>query len=140
MTIIYNKSNNVIFRKQLRETMTKSETVLWKHLKGKQLNFKFRRQYGVGKYIVDFYCPTLRLAVEIDGLTHANEQVFEKDVLRQRYLENLGIVVKRYGSEQVLENIEQVLEDVFQTCSMLSKSNTYTRRGQRLDPSLPSPS
>ena len=108
--------------------MTKSETVLWKNIKGNQLGFKFRRQYGIGKFIIDFYCPSLRFAIEIDGLTHSDIGVYEKDLVKQKYLENLGIIVKRYSSEEVFKTINQVLEDIYQTCNELSRSNIYTRR------------
>ena len=111
--------------------MTKSETVLWKHLKGKQVGFKFRRQFGIGPYIIDFYCPALRFAIEVDGLTHAFEKVYEKDIERQKYLEYLGIIVKRYSSQDIFYKLDQILEDIYQTCSKLTSS---------VDPSLPSPS
>ena len=120
--------------------MTKSETVLWKHIKGNQLGFKFRRQYGIGKFIVDFYCPSLRLAIEVDGLTHSEIEVFKKDLLKQKYLENLGIIVKRYSSEEIFKKINQILEDMYQTCTELSKTNTYLRRDAQQDPSCTSPS
>jgi very-short-patch-repair endonuclease len=129
MTEIFNKQTQVLIRKNLRNNMTKSEVVLWKHLKGNQLGFKFRRQCGIGNYVVDFYCPRLKLIIEIDGLSHSVEKVFEKDTVRQKYLEGLGLVVKRYSSEDIFYKINQILEDVYQTCLVLKN-----------DPSLPSPS
>lgn len=102
--------------------MTKSEAVLWKHLKGKQLEVKFRRQYGVGKYIVDFYAPQIKLVIEIDGLTHETEEIYEKDIIKQKYLEDLGLAVKRYSSQDIFYRLNQVLEDIYQTCIVLSET------------------
>jgi len=96
--------------------MTKGEVILWKRLKGKQLGFKFRRQVGIGRYIVDFYCSRLKLVIEIDGLTHLEEKIFENDLKREGYLENLGLFIKRYNSEDVFKKIEQVIEDLYNTC------------------------
>ena len=101
--------------------MTKSETVLWKHLKSKQLNYKFRRQYGVGNFIADFACATLKLVIEVDGLTHADETVFEKDQVKEKFLKDNGYTVKRYSSEQVFKNLKDVLEDIYHTCEELSE-------------------
>lgn len=101
--------------------MTKGEKILWQHINRDQLGLRFRRQYGIGDYIVDFYCPKLKLVVEIDGLTHYEEKVFENDQIRQRYLEQLGLTVKRYNSEQVFNNLESVLTDIYNTCQELNK-------------------
>jgi len=117
---LYNQKCLLNFQKDLRKKMTKSEVVVWKCLKAKQLGFKFRRQFGVGNYIVDFYCPELKLAVEIDGLTHGDERVFDNDVKRQKFLEKVGIKVRRYSSEQVLKNLDEVVADIYGTCCFLS--------------------
>lgn len=120
MTLIFNQKQFTSLRKKLRNSMTKGEVILWKQLKGNQLGFKFRRQCGVGNYVVDFYCSRLRLVVEIDGLSHASEKVYENDLQRQSYLESLGLLVKRYSSQDVFYNLHTVVEDIFQTCQTLS--------------------
>jgi len=122
MTKIYNTSRNKPFRKYLRQNMTKSETVLWKNIKGDRLGHRFRRQYGVGNYIIDFYCPLLKLAIEVDGFTHADERVFAKDQRKEKYLESLGITVKRYSAEQVFNTINEVIGDLYQTCEEMAKT------------------
>ena len=71
--------NNVVYlkntRKQLRNNPTKAEQVLWKYLKNKQIKgYKFRRQHSVGNYILDFYCPALKLCIEIDGDSHFTDE------------------------------------------------------------------
>jgi len=100
--------------------MTKSETVLWKHIKGDVMGWRFRRQHSIGNFIVDFYSPKLKLAIEVDGLTHYEKKVFEKDLVKDKFLANIGIVVKRYNSEQVFNDLENVLQDIYITCQMLS--------------------
>ncbi len=96
--------------------MTKSEVVLWQKLRCKQLGFKFRRQFGIGNYIVDFYCSTLHLAVEIDGGTHDYGKQVVYDEKRQQYLESLGIKVIRFNSKEVLENVNNVLNQIDYLC------------------------
>jgi very-short-patch-repair endonuclease len=76
--------------RELRNNSTLSEILLWRHLKGKQMmGFDFHRQKPIDRYIVDFYCSELRLAVEVDGDSHDDR--FEIDTYRQRRLENMGI-------------------------------------------------
>ncbi len=90
--------------------MTKAEIVLWSKLKGKQLNgLKFRRQHGINNYVVDFYCPELKLAIEIDGDVHAYDSRIVYDKQRQKEIEALGIKVLRHTNTDVLNNIECAL-------------------------------
>lgn len=71
MTIHCNKTSEKNKRRQLRNNATEAEKRLWQHLKGRQLDgFKFRRQHSIDSYVVDFYCPQVKLAVEIDGESH----------------------------------------------------------------------
>ncbi len=96
--------------------MTKAEVVLWSKLKGKQLNgLKFRRQCGINNYVVDFYCPELKLAIEIDGDVHAYNSRIIYDKQRQKEIEALGIKVLRYTNNDVIQNTEGVLYDIVQT-------------------------
>ena len=81
--------------------MPPSELLLWPRLKNKQLNgFRFRRQYGIDKYVVDFYCPELRLAIEIDGGYHFSSDMKEYDPVRQATIESDldGVVKKIFNS------------------------------------------
>ena|SRR5680860_552242 len=112
MNKIYNIKNQKKTRQSLRNNMTKSEIILWSKLKGNQLGYKFRRQHGIGKYIVDFYCPELKLIVEIDGDVHGFEENIIKDNARQEFLESLSLKVLRYTNNDVKKNISGVLEDL----------------------------
>ena len=112
-------------KRRLRSEMTFAEKQLWSRLSSKQLqSLKFRRQHGVGPYIVDFYCPKKGLVIEVDGDTHADESQRTKDRERERYLESLGLQVIRYTNQEVLKNLDGVLEDLNQK---LSKNSTSPR-------------
>ena len=91
--------------------MPKAEIILWDQLKSKKLNgLKFRRQYSIGPFIVDFYCPKLKLAIEVDGDSHYEEAAEEYDKRRQRYIEKSGIKFLRFTNTDVYENLEGVIQ------------------------------
>jgi very-short-patch-repair endonuclease len=96
-------------RKELRNSLTPAEAFLRTHLKKRQLSGKkFRRQYSVGPYTLDFFCPEVRLAVELDGAPHFTIIGQELDAKKDRYLEEQGIVVLRFENREVFENLEWV--------------------------------
>ena len=70
---------------------------------------KFRRQHSIGRYVVDFYCPECRLAIELDGQVHFNSIKSEYDDVRTEFLKQLNIRVLRFENGQVFENLESVL-------------------------------
>jgi very-short-patch-repair endonuclease len=76
---MYNDKQQKHNRKKLRKEMTPQEIILWRDIKSKRLGVNFRRQFGIGDYIVDFYCPEKRLTIEIDGSQHFNETHKEYD-------------------------------------------------------------
>ena len=100
-------------RSQLRANMPKPEEVLWQRIRRKQLGVKFRRQHGIGRYIVDFYCAELNLVIEIDGDSHFFDEGKEKDAMRDAFLEALGIKVLRFTNAEVMKQTEFVLERLF---------------------------
>ncbi len=121
MTEIFNKKEYVRKRQYLRKKMTRAEIFLWARVKRKQLNgLKFRRQYGINNYTVDFYCPELKLAIEIDGGVHYHNSRIESDKQRQKDIEVLGIKVLRYTNTDVLKNIKGVLQDIIMKTTPLS--------------------
>ncbi|HTB07063.1 MAG TPA: endonuclease domain-containing protein [Bacteroidia bacterium] len=96
--------------KDLRKNMTLSEVLLWKKLRNKQMmGYDFDRQKPIDKYIVDFYCKQLSLVIEIDGSSHNNEDVYNKDVERQKQLEGLGVKFLRFNDLEVKKSLPQVL-------------------------------
>jgi very-short-patch-repair endonuclease len=102
-------------RQELRLNQTEAEQTLWKHLRNKQLHgMKFFRQYSVGPYIVDFYCPQLKLAIELDGGQHTGDNAREYDAERSAYIQAQGIEVMRFWNHEVLTQTESVLRKVFE--------------------------
>ncbi len=94
--------------RDLRKNGTLSEALLWQQLKGRQiLGYKFTRQKPIDNYIVDFYCPSIKLAIEIDG--HSHDQKIDQDIWRQNQLEILGIKFLRFTDEDVKKNMNAVL-------------------------------
>lgn len=105
---------NLSLKRKLRSEMTPAENKLWLRLRSKQFqNLKFRRQHGIGLYIVDFYCPAKGLVIEVDGDIHAEEKQVIKDRKRENYLKGLGLQIVRYVNNDILTNIDGVLEDLF---------------------------
>ncbi len=101
--------------RNLRANMTKSEQVLWSRLRGKQLRaIQFYRQKPIGGAIVDFYAPKAKLVVEVDGSQHLDEEYAQKDVRRSVALEQQGLRLLRFSNLQVLQELDAVLEAIFQ--------------------------
>jgi very-short-patch-repair endonuclease len=95
--------------------MTKAEFIIWQKLKGKQLEgYKFRSQYGVGSFVVDFYCTELKKTIEIDGYSHFQDGAQEYDRERQAFIESVGIRFLRFTNDEVYGNLEWVLEKINQ--------------------------
>ena len=107
---IHNRPSLKLRRRALRGALTPAEARLWRHLQRSQLGSKkFRRQHSVGKFILDFYCPAEKLAIELDGAAHDHEAAQVAGVIRDRYLGSLGITVLRFENREVMENLEGVL-------------------------------
>jgi very-short-patch-repair endonuclease len=102
-------------RKDLRNNSTYAEVALWRVLKGKQLEgLKFRRQHRIGMYIVDFYCPKYKLAIELDGNYHFEETQMIRDEERDKFLSEVGIKVIRIENQNVFKNIDMVLNYIME--------------------------
>ena len=125
MTVFFNKKQVTQKRRTLRNNMPKAEIILWKRLSRKQvLGYKFRRQYSIDKFIVDFYCPKLKLAIEIDGDLHfQNEKEEERDRNRQVLINTLGISFLRFQNPEIYKNIDGVLDTIETTILKLNKHN-----------------
>jgi very-short-patch-repair endonuclease len=110
---IHNRKELGSYRKELRNNLTPAEATLWIELKGKQLDGrKFRRQHSVGYYILDFYCPTEKLCVELDGAGHFTPEGIAYDKERTAYLNSLNIRVIRFKNGDVFERMEKVLSEI----------------------------
>jgi very-short-patch-repair endonuclease len=98
---------------KLRQRETRAERLLWEHLRHAKLEgFKFRRQHPMGRFILDFYCVESKLAIELDGKYHEQEEIQRYDAFRQRMIEQEHIVFLRFDNEEVIDNIETVLSKI----------------------------
>ena len=107
-----NLKEQTILRKGLRNEGTAAEATLWLSLKGRQVEgMRWRRQFGVGPYILDFYCPQLHLCIELDGASHYTIQGGENDLQREEWLlQEHGIRTIRFENKDIFINHEGVIE------------------------------
>ena len=113
MPRIFTKKSQQEKRRRLRVEMTKAEVLLWLELKDRKiLGERFLRQYSMKYFVVDFYCPRLKLAIEIDGPTHLPEEQIEYDSLRQSEIEKHKIQFLRFTNEHVYDDMTHVLESI----------------------------
>lgn len=99
----------------LRNSMTDSEKKLWRHLKSRNIKGKrFYRQKILGNYIVDFYCASSKLVVELDGGQHFKHEGKKKDAIRDDYIHSVGLKVIRFSDLDVLKNIDGVLQRIYE--------------------------
>jgi len=101
------------FRSSLRNRSTSAEAALWNIIKSKNLDGKkFRRQYSIGSYIVDFCCPSEKLIIELDGDPHGEYYKIQKDENRDKYLESLGFNVLRFENRIVFQDPEYLKNEI----------------------------
>jgi len=109
----HTKSSLKLTRKKLRSKLTPAEAFLWKYLKSKQLDHKrFTRQHSIGSYVVDFYCPSQKLIIELDGEVHFNHAAEEYDKKRTAFLNEAGFTVIRFENKMVFEHLSSVLDEI----------------------------
>jgi very-short-patch-repair endonuclease len=110
----FNKKLKTLARR-LRKNMTDAESFLWQRIRRKQLKGRqFYRQKNIGNYIVDFYCPSAKVIVELDGGQHYTQEGIRRDQVRDKYLDSLGLTTLRFSDREVFKNIEGVLERIFE--------------------------
>ncbi|MCB8762717.1 DUF559 domain-containing protein [Planktothrix agardhii] len=109
-------------RRKLRKEMTPPEQKLWDVLRGKKLEFKFRRQHPIGRYIADFYSRDAHLVVEIDGATHFEPEAIEYDRQRDSFMRSLGLDVLRFTTKEIYENLEGVCLAIESQCRIRTES------------------
>ena len=121
MKSIYNR---VVFkdrRRELRTKPTRHEELLWYRVRNNQLGYRFFRQYSAGPYILDFYCPKLRLAIEVDGDQHAEENAIAYDIERDLYLCGLDIKTIRFWNKEVMNDIESVINRIHEWTKLIKQ-------------------
>ena len=111
---LYNKNLKPLAA-ELRKNMTDAERLVWSKVRRKQLRgLQFYKQKILGEYIVDFYCHEANLVIEIDGGQHYTDEKIQSDKIRDKNLNRQGLTVLRYSNLDVLQNIDGVLEDIYQ--------------------------
>ena len=101
--------------RQMRKEPTSAEALLWTRLRKKQLDgLKFRRQHIIHYFIVDFYCPTAKLAIEIDGPVHDEQEEYDEE--RDKILQELGYQVVRFKNADVERNLDEVVTRIYDLC------------------------
>lgn len=110
------KEKLLFVARKMRSEPTATEKRLWHHLRNFQLGgFKFRRQQIIERFIVDFYCPKAKLAVEVDGEIHKKQKLLDAE--RDAYLRDLGIRVERFTNKQVMTELPSVLNRIQTLCA-----------------------
>jgi very-short-patch-repair endonuclease len=113
-----------VFKKahELRKMETETEKLLWSRLRNNQiLGLHFRRQHPINRFIADFYCPRIRLVIEVDGSIHEIPENQEYDIGRSEILKDFGITIMRFTNELVIDDIEKVISEiVIKTKELLS--------------------
>ena len=122
MTKIFNKKSEQEKRRELRKNMTKAEVLLWLELKNKKLGVRFLRQFSIKAFVVDFYCPEIKLALEIDGATHITREEIKYDKQRQEYIESLSIKFLRFDNIEIYYDMFNVLEKIKAKIKKLKKA------------------
>lgn len=109
----HSRKELIPFRKKLRKNLTPAEAFLWKHLKAKQLDGKkFVKQHSIGKYIVDFYCASEQLVIELDGEVHQNATAAAYDAKRTVFLNEMGYTVLRFENKMVFDHLQSVFIEI----------------------------
>lgn len=124
MTRIFNKSSMKERRQVLRRNMPEAEVILWSRIRQKQIEgFRFRRQYSVGSYVLDFYCPELKLAIEVDGESHFHHDIEEYDKEREDEIKGLGIQILRFENNEIYKNLYGVLQMIDEKIASIKNVN-----------------
>lgn len=99
-------------RRKLRQRATPQEKLLWEKLRNQKLDFRFKRQYSIGGYILDFYCAKKKLIIELDGEVHNTKEAREYDKVRDKYFSELGYTILRFQNFEVGNDVEKVLNKI----------------------------
>lgn len=110
----------IIKARYLRQEETKTEQILWKKLRNKSLGIRWRRQHSIDMFILDFYAPEIKLAIELDGSVHKTKENKEYDEERTCYLESKDIKVIRFWNSEVEKDLENVLNKIKEKIKQLS--------------------
>ena len=126
--IPYNPKLTALARK-LRNESTETEIYLWLKLKGKQMyGYDFHRQKLIDNYILDFFCYDLLLGIEVDGYSHEILEVYNKDRIKEKRMNELGITILRFSDFEVLKDMENVIRAIEFFILEFEKTNTFLEK------------
>jgi very-short-patch-repair endonuclease len=135
MTRVYNKASMLDRRRELRQDATQAEEILWTHVRRNQrLGIKFKRQYSLHGFVLDFYAPSVKLAIEIDGASHDREFAARRDQIRQQFIEEYGIEFLRFRDEEVLLHTLEVVSKIDTKIQTVMSSDALKKQ-EHLSPS-----
>ena len=100
---------DIIKARYLRKSGTNAEKILWKEIRNNNLGIKFRRQHPIDNFVVDFYAPKYKLALELDGSVHKSDDAKEYDEMRTKVLVNMGIILMRFWNSEIEYHLSDVL-------------------------------
>ena len=109
---VFNARKMINRRRSLRNKQTENEKILWQELRTKKLGVKFKRQYSLGNYVVDFYCPSSKLAIELMGSVHNTTEARIYDSGRIKYFESLGVETLVFWNNEVEKNLKGVIAKI----------------------------
>jgi very-short-patch-repair endonuclease len=121
----------------LRHDSTNVEMRLWQKLRNRQLGADFRRQHPAGSFVLDFYCPALRLVIELDGGQHNEPRHIAYDNARDHWLAERGVSLLRFWNSDITQNLRGVLEVIAAKVNELQEAKMTPTRRWRADLPLP---
>lgn len=127
----FTKRSKLEYARHMRRNPTPAERLLWSRLRANQLGFKFRHQAIIRGWIVDFWCPLVRLVVEVDGRGHAAEAQRLRDIRRTTAMAELGITTIRFWNEEVLGETDKVCDLIFRAALVAGASPLIEARKRR---------
>ena len=101
---------------RFRREMTLPEVLVWQRLRKAPMGIKFRRQHPVGPFVLDFYCPAVKTAIEIDGIAHDMGDNPQRDMERDAWLREKGIRVIRVPAGDVMRSVDEAVEAIVRAC------------------------
>ncbi|MGE8132209.1 endonuclease domain-containing protein [Novosphingobium sp. ES2-1] len=114
--LITGPKGTVKLARKLRSEMTLPEGLLWRELRKRPGELKFRRQHPAGAFVIDFYCAAVKLAIEVDGFAHDTAEGIRRDTVKSHFLRSQGIATLRVPAKAVFEDIELVVRRIVQVC------------------------
>ncbi len=126
---IYNVAGLKDRRRDLRQRSTETERILWERIRNNKLGQRFKRQYSVRGYVMDFYCPRKKLAIELLGSVHLTADSKKYDKYRKEYLENFEIKIIEIWNDEIKYNLGKVIDRI--SDNIAARPLSLRRRGER---------